>query len=76
MRLLRKLVWTCTKRCDGITPTKFQGNEYDLAKGGGSGVEILCCSVQLFTTVEKTRRVNLYGDRNALMGVCGIPYVH
>ncbi|WP_322732537.1 hypothetical protein [Nostoc sp. ChiQUE01b] len=58
LRSLRKLAWTWTKRCDNITPTKFQGNECDPAKGGNSGVEILCCSVQLFTTVEKTGQVN------------------
>ncbi len=38
LRSLRKLAWTWTKRCDGITPTKFQGDECDPLKGGGSGV--------------------------------------
>jgi hypothetical protein len=38
LRTVRKFVWTWTRRCDDITPTKFQGNECDPAKGGGSGV--------------------------------------
>ena len=35
---LRKLAWAWAKRCDDITPTKFQGDECDPVKGGGPGV--------------------------------------
>ncbi|MDZ7963212.1 MAG: hypothetical protein RMY34_36070 [Aulosira sp. DedQUE10] len=51
LHALRKFAWSWTLRCDGITPSKFQGNECVLDKGGGDGVgdsvifsSILCLS--------------------------------